>query len=81
MRQKLGLLASLALIGAAAPLPAFAGGVYFGFGGGPGDVSFDGDTFADNIVPSDDSFVGEWQVGYRFDSKLVIEGGGTCTLG
>ena len=80
MRQKLGLLASLALIGAAAPLPAFAGGVYFGFGGGPGDVSFDGDTFADNIVPSDDSFVGEWQVGYRFDSKLVIEGGGTAGL-
>ena len=80
MRQKLGLLASLALIAAAAPLPAFAGGVFFGFGGGSGDVSFDSDIFANNIVPSDDSFVGEWLVGYRFDSKLVIEGGGTAGL-
>jgi hypothetical protein len=80
MRRKVGSLASLALIGAIAPAPAFAGGVFFGFGGGAGDVSFDGDTFADNIVPSDDSFVGEWEVGYRFDSKLVIEGGGTLGL-
>ena len=81
MRQKLGLLASFALIGATAPLPAFAGGVFFGFGGGPGNVDFENDTFADSIfVPSDDSFVGEWLVGYRFDSKLVIEGGGTAGL-
>jgi hypothetical protein len=80
MRQKIGLLASLALIGAIAPHPAFAGGVFFGFGGGRGDVDFEGGTFADYIIPSDNSFVGEWQVGYRFDSKLVVEGGGTAGL-
>jgi hypothetical protein len=66
----------LALVGAIAPAPAFAGGVFFGFGAGGGDVSFDGGVFADNIS-NDDTLVGEWHVGYRFDSKLVIEGGGT----
>jgi hypothetical protein len=80
MRREVGPLASLALIGAMVPASAFAGGVFFGFGGGAGDVSFDGDAFADNFVLSDDSFVGEWEVGYRFDSKLVIEGGGTLGL-
>lgn len=79
MRRNVGSLASLALIGALAPAPAFAGGVFFGFGGGAGDVSFDRDVFADE-TSSDDSLVGEWQVGYRFDSNLVIEGGGTLGM-
>jgi hypothetical protein len=78
--RKLGCLISLALIGAAAPATAFAGGVFFGFGGGAGDVSFDDDTFAANRVVSDDSLVGEWLIGYRFDSKLVVEGGGTLGM-
>jgi hypothetical protein len=79
MGHRLGFLASLALIGAAAPFPALAGGVFFGFGGGPGDVDFDGDAFG-NIVPGEDSFVGEWQVGYRFDSNLIVEGGASSGL-
>lgn len=78
MRRWLGCLI-LALLGFAAPAAALAGGVFFGFGGAAGDVDFD-NTFAQNRVTSDDSLVGEWQVGYRFDSKLVIEGGGSLGL-
>lgn len=80
MSRKLGCLISLILIGAAAPGTALAGGVFFGFGGGAGDVSFDDDAFAANRVASDDSLVGEWLVGYRFDSKVVVEGGGTLGM-
>jgi hypothetical protein len=79
MSRKRTLLASLAVIGASAPAAAFAGGVFFGFGGAAGDVEFD-EGFASSRVTSDDSIVGEWQVGYRFDSKLVIEGGGSLGL-
>jgi Outer membrane protein beta-barrel domain len=78
MRRWLGCL-TLALIVAASPAAAFAGGVFFGFGGAAGDVDFDS-TPAGNRFSSDDSLVGEWQVGYRFDSKLVIEGGGSLGL-
>ena len=80
MSRKAGFVSSLAFIAATVPATAFAGGVFFGFGGGNGDVSFDDDTFAANRVVSDDSLVGEWLVGYRFDSKLVVEGGGTLGL-
>ena len=76
MRQTLGCLTSLALIAATVPGTALAGGVFFGFGGSFGNVDFDRDIFAANQTPSDDSFAGEWHIGYRFDSKLVIEGGG-----
>jgi hypothetical protein len=76
MRRTLGCLTSLALIAATAPSTALAGGVFFGFGGAGGDVDFDS-TFAENRVAVDDTLVSEWQVGYRFDSKLVIEGGGS----
>lgn len=79
MRRWLGCLASLVLIGAASPNTALADGIFFGFGGAAGDVDFDS-TFAENRVSSDDSLVGEWSVGYRFDSKLVIEGGGSLGL-
>jgi hypothetical protein len=81
MSRKAGLLTSLALIAATAPATATAGGVFFGFGGGYGDVSFDDDAFAATRIVGDDSLVSEWLVGYRFDSKLVIEGGGTIGLG
>jgi hypothetical protein len=67
------------LLGAAAPNSAHAGGVFFGFGGASGDVDFDG-SFAEDRVTSDDSVIGEWHVGYRFDSKLVVEGGGSLGL-
>jgi hypothetical protein len=80
MSRKAGFLTSLASIAATVPAPAFAGGVFFGFGGGNGDVSFDDDTSAATRVIGDDSLVGEWLVGYRFDSKLVVEGGGTLGL-
>ena len=79
MRRTLGCLTSLALIAATAPSTALAGGVFFGFGGAAGDVDFDS-TVAENRVSSGDSLVGEWQVGYRFDSNLVIEGGGSLGL-
>ena len=78
MKTWLGCFASV-LIGATAPHAAMAGGVFFGFGGAAGDVDFDS-SFAEDRVTSDDSLVGEWQVGYRFDSKLVIEGGGSLGL-
>jgi hypothetical protein len=78
MRRWLGCLI-LALLGAAAPATALAGGVFFGFGGAAGDVDFDR-TLAEDRVSSDDSVVGEWEVGYRFDSKLLIEGGGSVGL-
>lgn len=79
MRQTLGSLALSALIGTTASAPALAGGVFFGFGGASGDVDFDS-SFAEDRVTSDNSLIGEWQVGYRFDSKLVIEGGGSLGL-
>jgi hypothetical protein len=79
MRRMLRGLASLALVGAAAPNAALAGGVFFGFGGAAGDVDFDS-TFAENRISSGDSVIGEWEVGYRFDSKLVLEGGGSLGL-
>jgi outer membrane protein with beta-barrel domain len=79
MRRWLGCLI-LALFGSAAPAVALAGGVFFGFGGGAGDMNFDDDSLASNRFFSDDSVVGEWLVGYRFDSKLVIEGGGTAGM-
>ena len=80
MRRTLGCLTSLVLIAATAPRTALAGGVFFGFGGAAGNVDFDRDIFAANQTPSDDSFAGEWAVGYRFDSKLVIEGGGAVGI-
>jgi hypothetical protein len=78
MRRWLGCLA-LALLVATSPAAARAGGVFFGFGGAAGDVDFDS-TFAGNRIGSDNSVAGEWQVGYRFDSKLVVEGGGSLGL-
>ena len=78
MKRWLGCLI-LALLGSAAPAAALAGGVFFGFGGAAGDVDFDS-TFAENRVAPDDSLVGEWLVGYQFDSKLVIEGGGSVGM-
>src|SRR5262245_54516997 len=77
MSRKLGFLASLALISATAPATALAGGVFLTLGGAIGDVSFEGDTFAENNVPSDHSWGYQAAVGYRFDSKLVIEGRAT----
>jgi hypothetical protein len=74
MRRKLGLLASLALIAATAPATALAGSVFLAVGGIFGDVSFEGDTFAENNVPSDNIWGFQGAVGFRFDSKLVIEG-------
>jgi hypothetical protein len=79
MRRTLAGLSSLALIAAATPDSAFAGGVFFGFGGAAGDVDFDSDFAADRVT-SDDSIVGEWEVGYRFDSKFAIEGGGSVGM-
>ena len=79
MRPWLGCLAYAIVIGATAPRTALAGGAFFGFGGSAGDVDFDS-NFAEERVTSDDSLGGEWQVGYRFDSKLVIEGGGSLGL-
>src|SRR6185503_8632994 len=79
MGRMLGGLASLALIGATAPNTALAGGVFFGFGGSTGDVDFDSE-FAESRVSSDDSVTGEWSVGYRFDSKLIVEGGGSLGM-
>ena len=74
MRRMLGCLASLALLGAIAPSTALAGGVFFGFGGSTGDVDFDS-AVAESRVSSDGSVTGDWSVGYRFDSKLIVEGG------
>jgi hypothetical protein len=74
MRRTLGCLVSLAAIGAATPGTALAGGVFFGFGGSTADVDFDS-AFAEAQISSDDSVTGEWLVGYRFDSKLIVEGG------
>jgi hypothetical protein len=79
MRRTLAWLTSLALIATAAPATALAGGVFIGLGGAAGDVDFDSDFDADRVT-SDDSVVGEWQVGYRFDSKFVIEGGGSVGM-
>jgi hypothetical protein len=50
----LGCLASLVLIGVAAPNTALAGGVFLGFGGAAGDVDFDS-TVAENRVAIDDT--------------------------
>lgn len=79
MRPWLGCLASVIVMGTTPARAALAGGVFFGFGGASGDVDFDS-GFAEDRVTSDDSLIGEWQVGYRFDSKLVIEGGGSLGL-
>lgn len=70
---------TLALLIASSPAAALAAGVFFGFGGASGDVDFEGDLAEDRLT-SDDSVVGEWQVGYRFDSKLLVEGGGSVGL-
>jgi len=66
---------ALVLIAQAIPSAASAGGMLFGFGGGSGDVNFDGDIAAGNNVVSDDDIVAEFWIGYRFDSKVVLEGG------
>ena len=79
MRRWLGCLPSFALIAATVPGTALAGGVFFGFGGSTADVDFDS-SFAENRVSTDDSVTGEWSVGYQFDSKLVIEGGGSVGM-
>lgn len=79
MRRWLGCLTSFALIAATVPGTALAGGVFFGFGGSTADVNFDS-SFAESRVSSDDSVTGEWSVGYQFDSKLVIEGGGSVGM-
>src|SRR5262245_16334332 len=76
MRRKLGFLA-LALVGTTAPATSLAGGVFLTLGGAIGDVSFEGDTFAENHVPNDHNWGYQAAVGYRFDSKLVIEGRAT----
>jgi hypothetical protein len=70
---------TLALLAASSPAAALAAGVFFGFGGASGDVDFEG-SLAEDRLTSDDSVVGEWQVGYRFDSKLLVEGGGSVGL-
>jgi hypothetical protein len=70
---------TLALLVAGSPAGALAAGVFFGFGGAAGDVDFD-NNFAEDRLTSDDSAVGEWQVGYRFDSKLILEGGGSVGM-
>jgi hypothetical protein len=75
----LGWLGSLAVIGATMPGMALAGGVFFGFGGSTGDVDFD-TGFAESRISDSDSVTGEWSVGYRFDSKLMVEGGGSLGL-
>ena len=80
MKRDVCYLASLALIGAMAPATAFAGGVFFGFGAGAGNVDFDDGTIPDYLIVDDDQMVGEWLLGYRFDSKLIIEGGGSVGL-
>jgi hypothetical protein len=77
MSRTAGFLTSLALVAATAPGTALAGGAFFGFGGGTGDVSFDDDT---NRYITDDSLVSELFVGYRFDSKVVVEGGASLGL-
>ena len=66
-----------ALIALATPSVASAGGMLFGFGFGAGDVNFDSDIAASNNVVSDDDIVGEAWIGYRFDSKVIVEGGGS----
>jgi hypothetical protein len=77
MSRKLGFLTLFALVGAIAPAAAIAGAVFLAIGGGVGDVRFEGDTFNENNVPSDTSWVYQGAVGYRFDSHLVIEGRAT----
>jgi hypothetical protein len=49
----------------------------FGLGVGSGDVNFDADILAANNSLSDDDIVAEFWVGYRFDSKVILEGGAT----
>jgi hypothetical protein len=80
MSRTAGFLTSLAFIAASAPGTALAGGAFFGFGGGSGDVSFDDATFGANRFITDDSLVGELFVGYRLDSKVVVEGGASLGL-
>ena len=72
MGRRAALLLTLAL---ATPSAATAGGMFFGFGGGTGDVNFDEDIAASNNVVSDDDLVGEFWVGYRFESQVILEGG------
>jgi outer membrane protein with beta-barrel domain len=79
MSRWLGCLTSLALIAATVPGTALAGGVFFGFGGSTGDVNFDS-AFAESLIADNDSVTGEWSVGYRFDSKLMVEAGGSVGL-
>ena len=79
MRPWLDFFAFVIVFGATAPQTALAGGAFFGFGGSAGDVDFDS-NFAEDRVTSDDSVGGEWQVGYLFDSQLLVEGGGSLGL-
>jgi len=74
MGRRAALLLTLVL---AMPSIASAGGVLLAFGTGAGDVNFDSDIAASNNVVSDDDIVGEVWIGYRFDSKVIVEGGGS----
>ena len=78
MGRRAALLLTFALL--AAPSAANAGGMLFGFGAGAGVVVFDADVSAGNNAVSDDDMVGELWVGYRFDSKVIVEGGQSVGL-
>jgi hypothetical protein len=69
-----------ALIASAMPATATAGDMLVGVGFGSGDVNFDADILAANNSISDDDLVAEFWVGYRFDSKVILEGGASQGL-